>query len=306
MRPVLNDPILEERFQKEGYVKVPFLSEEEVVSLKNAYFDALPESGGLISAEEKNLKEMITYDFTFIDKNIDYKRKVFEIITQAFEKHYKHYLKGYKPIIANFIRKKTETGEVPLHQNWAFIDERKATSVSIWCPLVDGTIENGTLQVVPGTHKRCGEIRGPMIHWELKNLKQPIVANDLIPLETKAGDAVILDDSIVHYSAENHTNELRLAIQLILIPEELPSIHYHMNPEKSPSTVQMLEVDKEFYMKFNPWEKSGNSKVIKTFKYKPYDMTYDDFKKTIYGKRFDEMGYEEKKSFLSKLKAVFS
>lgn len=305
MRPVFTDLNIETEFQRDGYIKVPFLSRTEVEELTKAYFDSLPQSGGLITAEDKDLKDMITYDFTFIDKNIGYKRKVFEIITAVFEKHYHKYLKGYKPIIANFIRKKTETGEVPLHQNWAFVDERRCTSVSIWCPLVDSTVENGTLQVIPGSHKRCGEIRGPMIPWELNGIKNQIIENDLIPLETKAGDAVILDDSIVHYSAINHTDNLRLAIQLILIPEEEQSIHYHIDPAKSQKKVEVLAVDREFYMEFNPWEKAGNSKVIKEFKYSPFEMSYPDFKQTIFGPRFDE-NQKKATSVLKKIKAIFS
>jgi ectoine hydroxylase-related dioxygenase (phytanoyl-CoA dioxygenase family) len=85
---------------------------------------------------------------------------VFDIIVKQFEQEYNNVLADYKPIIANFIRKKTDGGEVPLHQNWAFVEETKYTSVSIWCPLVDSTVENGTLQVVPGSHKRFGLQRG--------------------------------------------------------------------------------------------------------------------------------------------------
>jgi ectoine hydroxylase-related dioxygenase (phytanoyl-CoA dioxygenase family) len=96
----------------------------------------------------------ITYDFTFIDKNIAYKQAVFDSITEYFKPHVEKWLSDYRPIIANYIRKKVQGGEVPLHQNWAFADEKKYTTVSIWCPLVDSTIENGTLQVVPGILKK--------------------------------------------------------------------------------------------------------------------------------------------------------
>jgi ectoine hydroxylase-related dioxygenase (phytanoyl-CoA dioxygenase family) len=167
-------------------------------------------------------------DFIFIDINIEFKQKVFDTIVEVFMPLSDKYLNEYKPIIANYIRKRNDGGEVPLHQNWAFIDETKATSVSIWCPLVDMDTENGTLQFVPGSHKRYGKVRGPMIPWEMEGIKDKIINNDLVHYKMKAGEAIILDDSILHYSAINKTNNLRLAIQLILIPNEFPSIHYEV------------------------------------------------------------------------------
>ncbi|MCC6448767.1 MAG: phytanoyl-CoA dioxygenase family protein, partial [Chitinophagaceae bacterium] len=182
MRQVLKDRQQEIQFQKDGYIIVPFLNESEVQSLRKQYFDTIAQSGGLIQSEDAGINDVITYDFTFIDKNIEYKRLVFNVITNVFAPHVAHYLDAYKPIIANFIRKKTNAGEVPLHQNWAFVDEKKCTAVSIWCPLVDSNEENGTLQVVPGSHKRFGEVRGPMIPWELENIKQTIIENHLVPM----------------------------------------------------------------------------------------------------------------------------
>lgn len=304
MRPVFNNPELEQQFQRDGYVIIPFLSEDEVEEIKERYFETLPTSGGLIGAEDAGLKDKITYDFTFIDKNIEYKKLVFNIITERFDKYVKKYLADYKPIIANFIRKKTNDGEVPLHQNWAFVDERKCTSVSIWCPLVDSNESNGTLQVVPGTHKRYGEFRGPMVPWELENIKQDIIGKYLVPMNLKAGQAVVLDDSIVHYSAINKTDDLRLAIQLILIPSEEKSIHYHMNPQKSTTQIDVLEVDKDFYMHFNPWKQPENVKVIRKIRFKPFDMSVQEFEKSIYSTRIDET--QQKATILDKLKAVFN
>ncbi len=290
MRRTLKDDALEARFQKDGYVSIPFLNEQEVEELKKYYFDTLEESGGHIGPQDESFdtKTEITYDFTFIDKNIAYKRKVFDVITKAFERHYDKYLDNYLPIIANFIRKKTDGGEVPLHQNWAFVDEHTCASVSIWCPLVDSSAENGTLEVVPGSHKRFGEVRGPMIKSELEDIKKEIIDKYMIPLETKAGNAVILDDSIVHYSSPNQTDGLRLAIQLILIPKEEQSIHYHMDLSKSNTQVETLAVDHDFYMLFNPWKKPDtNIKRLKRFNYHPFNLTIEEFDNQLKGPRFD-------------------
>jgi ectoine hydroxylase-related dioxygenase (phytanoyl-CoA dioxygenase family) len=304
MRKVLVNNELETLFQKQGYVKIPFISAKEVAELKQMFFDTLPESGGQITSSDINADEehLISYDFTFIDKNSDYKRKVFEIIKEYFKPHMENLLLDYRPIIANYIRKKPNTGEVPLHQNWAFADEQKCTTISIWCPLVDSTIENGTLQVVPGSHKKFGEIRGPMIPWELEGMKNDIINKHLVPIETKAGDCIILDDSILHYSPINYTNELRLAIQLICIPNEFPSIHYHMDPMTSKTEVNVLEVSDDFYMEFNPWKKPEGQKIVKKIKYNHVSINEAEYSKRMLAPAFDKKA----KGFLSKLKQVFT
>ena len=286
----MRDDALEAKFQRDGYVEFPFLSRQEVEALKQKYFDTLPKSGGQITASETGVADskLITYDFTFIDKNIAYKREVFKIITDYFAPHVKKWLADYEPIIANYIHKKNDGGEVPLHQNWAFVDEHKCTSVSIWCPLVDSNEDNGTLQLVPGSHKRFGEIRGPMIPWELENIKDEIINGFLVPMNAKAGSAVILDDSIIHYSAINKTNALRLTIQLILIPEDFPSIHYHMNPSASKEDVNVLEVNHDFYMEFNPWKQPEGAKKIASLKYHHRELGVDEFRKKLFAERIDE------------------
>ena len=306
MRKVFKDEKLNSEFVEKGYVRIPFISAAEVADLKQKFFDTLPESGGQITTTETGVENsrLVTYDFTFIDKNPEYKKRVFDIITDYFRPHMERLLADYRPIIANYIRKQTDTGEVPLHENWAFADERKCFTVSIWCPLVDSTVENGTLQIVPGSHKRFGEIRGPMIPWELDHIKQEIIDNHLIPLETKAGECVILDDSIVHYSAINKTGDLRLAIQLICIPAEMPSIHYHMNPSSSMEKVEVLEVDVDFYMQFNPWKNPGDVKRLATLSHQTRFIDEAEFIQRLKGPRFDQR--EETVGIVNKIKQLLA
>lgn len=304
MRPVLKNSTAQQTFDEFGYVHIPgFLSAEEVETLKKAYFDLLPERGGSLLADEKDFKSdaAITYDFTFIDRNWKYKQKVFDVIDGIFQQHYAEHLDNYKPIIANFIRKEEAGGEVPLHQNWAFVDEEKFTSVSIWVPLVDSNEANGTLQMVDRSHKRFGQQRGPMVPWELDGIGKDLIESHLTPMNVKAGDCVVLDDSIVHYSNINTTDGLRLTIQLILIPTETESIHHHLDREKDANSIQVLEVDRDFYMKFHPWKKpQGIDRG--TQKFKARQITMEEFHKRMKQPRFDQ----QPAGFLGKIKQLFS
>lgn len=307
MRPVFKDPELQATFDNLGYAPIPgFLSPEEVEALKKSYFDTLPERGGSMLSEETDHKTdaEITYDFTFIDRNPEYKKMVFRLITEKFKPLYDQYLDNYKPIIANYIHKGKDSGEVPMHQNWAFVDERKYTSVSVWVPLVDSNEANGTLQMVDGSHKRFGEIRGPLVPWELEKVKGEIIQKHLTPMNVNAGDAVVLDDSIVHYSAINQTGGLRLTIQLILIPEETESIHYHRDPQGDPNEVTIYEVDQEFYMHFHPWLKP-EGKVLGKRPFKARDLNHNEFMKHWKAPRFDQES-EKGDGFWGRIKKMFA
>ncbi len=303
---VFKNEILEKEFNIKGYVKVPFLSSEEIDYLKEMFFDTIEQSGGPKTSAlvDFDTKDDISYDFTFIDKNIDYKQKVYDIITAKFQAKADEYLNNYTPIIANYIRKKEGGGEVPMHQNWAFVDEVKYTSVSIWVPLVDSNEENGTLQMVDGSHKRFGQLRGPMIPWELRNLKDEIISKHLTPMNVKAGEGVILDDSIVHYSNINKTPGLRLAIQLIMIPKESTSLHYHFDRDADANKVTVLETNVNFYTNFHPWLKPIGLKELRVLPYKEQIFSYEDFLSGLNKPRFDEVNKNtslEKKNSIAPL-----
>jgi hypothetical protein len=115
MRRVLLDDNLDAEFQEEGYVHIPFLSDDEVKYLWDQFSEVLKTSGGHVSPRDAGLDMdyEITYDFTFIDRNPEHKKQVLKVIDAVFRPHYEKILDRYKPIIANYIRKKSETGEVP-------------------------------------------------------------------------------------------------------------------------------------------------------------------------------------------------
>lgn len=288
---VFKDPQLEREFNDKGYVKLPFLSPAQTAYFKEQFFNTIAQSGGPKGADLADfaVSGEISYDFTFIDNNVDYKRLVFDLITKEFTPIANQYLNNYTPIIANYIRKKTGGGEVPMHQNWAFVDEERYTSVSVWVPLVDSNPENGTLQMVDGSHKRFGKHRGPMVPWELQNLKDEIVAHHLSPMHLKAGEAVILDDSIVHYSGINTTPGLRLAIQLILIPADAMALHYHLDPDTDKHSIRVLEADVDFFMNFHPWLKPTGRRELKTLPFEQKEFTYAEFLNGLSGPRFDAL-----------------
>ena len=160
---------------------------------------------------------------------------------------------NYKPVMINLFNKHHGTGEVPIHQNWTFVDERIYTSISVWCPLQDVNRANGTLEVVPGTHKVICDYRGPSIPWVFDNLNDLMKEKYMLPLQLRFGQIAVIDDSIIHFSGDNNTESERKAIQLILKPEEATTIHCFKS-DKSINEIHIIDVEDDYFFDFNMWE----------------------------------------------------
>jgi len=94
-----------------------------------------------------------------------------------------------------------------------------APYITCWCPLDDATVENGTVRLMPGSH------RGGILHHD----RQP-GSNDLVgaPAETegviveaKAGDIVAFSSLLLHATGANRTDRARRVYLAQYTPEAM-------------------------------------------------------------------------------------
>lgn len=245
MRTVFTDKNMQDEFWEKGYIRLKLFSEAEINDLNKFYSELHPNSR--FNTQEKNVK----YHFTFLDENKDYKHKVFDHISKIIQPKIDTLLNNYEPLIINFVQKEPGLGEVPIHQNWNFVDEEKYVSISIWCPLVDVAEINGTLEVVDKTHKIFRNIiRSPSIPWFFTGYEKHIINKYCKPIEVKAGEVLIFDDSIIHYSKPNNGTYNRLVIQIIAKPKEVQAKHYYLKKGFLKNEMQEMDVDKNFFLNF--------------------------------------------------------
>jgi hypothetical protein len=245
MRRVLNNDDLQKEFEEKGYVKVSLFTPEEIAHLKDIHQSLEPNDR--FNTQEKNVK----YHFSFLDTNKEYKKNVFDMLSAAFQPKLDKYLYQYEPLVINFVNKEPGLGEVPIHQNWNFVDETKYVSVSVWTPLVDVAEVNGTLEVIEGTHRTFRHIlRSPSIPWFFTGYEKYLIENYCKPIEVSAGEALIFDDSIIHYSKPNQGSYNRLVIQVIAKPKEVQAKHYYMKKKLFGTAVEELDVDSNFFLNF--------------------------------------------------------
>lgn len=292
---VLKKPFLENEFNRNGFIKTPFLSTEQTDYLKKIFSETLPEKKspvkpvatetGVTDTNEPALQEAIN----------DARKKTVAIITDAFQKKTDEYLNDYVPVAASYTLKAEHAEGVAVQQNKIFVDEEDYTSVCIWVALTDSTEKNGTLQLVTGSHKRFGKLRGPMIPWELEAVKSMISKHHLTAIPLKAGEAVIFDSSMIRAGSANQTAEPGLSIQMMMIPAAAQTDRTH-----DKTNADTFETDPELYMDFHGGLKPGSKKELNTEPYSAVAFTYYDFLKVLKGDRFDV-----KKTFRQKVAGFF-
>jgi hypothetical protein len=230
------------KFQKEGYLLLPLLNDEEVASLKNFY-------------NELSHPEIEGFHSTHFSKNRAYKKEIHNKITAVFSENLLALLEDYAILFANFMVKgRGESSRMPIHADWTYVDETQFQSLGVWCPLVDTNPQNGMLGVVPKSHLLNFNFRGPKIPNSFQAYDQYIIDTygKLIPM--KAGEIIIYDHRMLHYSPANLSNVNREAINIVAAPNAAAIMHHTVLDD--PNMVHVYKVnDPSFFLEYDHFEK---------------------------------------------------
>jgi ectoine hydroxylase-related dioxygenase (phytanoyl-CoA dioxygenase family) len=117
------------------------------------------------------------------------------------------------------------TSSVAWHQDLGVLREEAdvATIISCWMAVTDATIENGCLQVFPGSHRKdlvdhCPGTRGIGIPDRLLALE------DATPLPMRAGSALLFGQNLIHGAIDNSSDDqVRISMDLRYQPPGQPN-----------------------------------------------------------------------------------
>jgi ectoine hydroxylase-related dioxygenase (phytanoyl-CoA dioxygenase family) len=205
----------ENLIQKEGFVIIPFLKDEELKELQNFYSNNHPND------QIPDMRYGI--HMTSWCKDGAYKQKITkgleQILAPASERIFEHFrTNNYVFIIKN----KGKYTQFPIHQDWSVVDESKYMSFNVWIPLQDVNQNTGALWIIKGSHRINRHIRGanhlfPDYNYLSKELKPY-----MHPMNAKAGEAVIFFHSTIHGSPPNINEKLRKVTCFTVLPKEAP------------------------------------------------------------------------------------
>jgi hypothetical protein len=153
---------------------------------------------------------------------------------------------NYKTVINSFIVKVPgPNSDFTLHQDSTGLDEYKYSPLSAWIPLQDTDLNNGTLCVVPKSHAFFHPYRGISFSSPFKSYES-LLRRYLVPVNLKAGDILLFDNRLVHYSHLNNANEERVVVMSGLFPKEAEIISVYKDESDDNAPLEIYRQSEDF------------------------------------------------------------
>ena len=234
---VLLDPVADAQFRREGFVKLPIARVEQVDDLRAMLVRRRSSGVGF----QSDLDESTAAE----------KADLYEALREFWQARLDDHLVGWRAFMTGFLVKWPGPGsDLYLHQDWTYVDERRSRSASLWLALDDTSAEldNGPVAVLPGSHLWAGEHRGSRTTpWYASVVD--VLAARLQPVSVRAGEAILLDNRLLHASAENRSGRPRRAIAAAVAPADARLLHA---VAAEPGFVDLHEVDHRFFFDATP------------------------------------------------------
>jgi hypothetical protein len=163
---------------------------------------------------------------------------------------------NYQPFGAAFLFKMpSQSSELAIHQDWTIVDENEFVALNCWVPLTDVNETNGALHVVPGSHyDALHTVRAPTLPFFFSG-NDDLVIKESVPMYVKAGEAVILNQSTIHYSPPNHSNKIRKAITAGVKSKGAPMRFHYYDSKKNEESLEVFDMPEDFLISFENFYK---------------------------------------------------
>lgn len=214
MNRIFLDPQRRQDWLTQGYSRVPVLTREESAALLEELLAI--RSRAELEASDHCQKRQGCHS-SFDDPNPEYRRRVFDIVRDTFMPRLATVIDDYRMTLGGIFVKTPGSAEVPLHSDWTFATDPDQVTLNVWCPLVDVDDSNSGLRLVAGSHRLFEHIGAPGVAPYFAGYEQELKERSSL-MDLRAGEAVIFDSNLLHWSRPNMSGDLRPAVAFICVP----------------------------------------------------------------------------------------
>lgn len=254
---ILKNKDLNEQLKFNGFV-VTNLHDKN--SLENVFNSLSHQNNEVNFLVNNNPVIPVNFHCTFLDQNKNYKSQLWQVLSNFIKPFIEETFNDYKIIQANLFNKAPGKGYISPHQNLTTVDEEEYTSISIWMPLQDTNMENGTLYFLPKSHRCFEQYRNSNIYWPPLHVSNQLEDYNMISINLKVGQVLIFDDRIVHGSPINNSKENRYVFHFLAIPHKAKPVFC----QKIDNVINLIEVDDMFWQTYTPGDEEPKAPIIKS------------------------------------------
>lgn len=178
------------------------------------------------------------------------------------------------------VKPPSAASELGPHQDFSVVDERRVTSLYVWIALEDMDEHNGTLHVVPGSHRFANSIRSQHVPATFDEVL-PAVHDAAVRLDCAAGEMVLMVSGVIHFSPPNRSEQVRLAAHGILTPVGEPMVFYYADEATPPGKVECYEMDLATYVRQVQLGRPGAEFPLSELQDRPPEMTPERFARGV-------------------------
>lgn len=274
--PIFIDPELQKKFERDGYVKISLLDDQQAIALYDYYINHQKEhdiiDGLYQSTTHTNNPKLI----------LEIDRQIKKALLPALKKHFQN----YEPMMCTYITKQPGEGsETILHQDPTFVDEQYFVSANVWVALHDIGHENGNLFFVKGTHKMISSLRvTPTCPTAFDSVKD-LLKENITEVPVKRGEAIIINHAVVHGATPNLSNGPRIAAVMAIRSAESNWIYHYLEPGAKYDRIERYDVTLNTFIHLKKDGRPDFAKFTGYIKWHFPQISATSFKKQISAKK---------------------
>lgn len=240
MTRIFTDHQAERDFARDGYAVVRLIAADAAAALLDSLAPLRGDRPAAAAAGGSGLY------VSFMDADRDQRRAIYRRLSDALSPEVDRILPGYKVLTATLLDKPAGEGDMDLHRDWWMSADTEDRNVIVWCPLVDADEVNGTIRLVTGSRRLVHDLSAPRggvyyahYHQALKDRARPV------PL--RAGEALVFDATMLHWSPANASGRPRPAVNLYCLPGDARPVFYKATSSPDGPLFELFDMSGEAY-----------------------------------------------------------
>jgi hypothetical protein len=254
----MKDPRLERIVQRDGYLHLPGLAAGILADARAIYATAptgrsVPVGPSFAAREAASGKPWTSrmapgteWRISMDECSPDDRTRIKAEMAPLWDRLTAPLLVDHKAVMNSFLTKfPGPESFLPLHQDPTVVDEHHHRSITVWFALdeISGRRRNGPMHLLPGSHRVGLEWRGTNTNPSYIDGLEELWAR-AVPIDTAAGDVILMDSRLLHGSPPNDSDEPRSAISGVFVPRTAPLCHAVGVDDDH---VEVLRVDDQFF-----------------------------------------------------------